>query len=120
MDTYSLTFTSRYITEPEFQTFFDFIKQRSELKQALWLSRMLIILPNSQEALDEIKQHPYVDSMEQFASGNSYSNKWAVVFDSPLDDSYRRRASLILSFRRSEKTEIYSAITTIFTPFFEA
>ena len=81
MDTYSIEFSSRDLSNTEMERFIEFIKERCQLKQVFWLSHTFIAVPNSFDALQQIKDHSCVVSLSKFASGDGYQNKWRVVYD---------------------------------------
>ena len=85
MDTYLLKFSTQHVLDGEMNRFVEFVKQRSQLRQAFWLTQSLVIFPNSQRDLQEIVEHPRVVSMEKFVTGDTYRNSFNVVFDEPVE-----------------------------------
>ena len=75
MDTYSLTFAETASDEN-----IDFIRGRVTIRQALWLSRTIIAVPNDQTCLDELFSQTWL-KVVKVASGDSYRNQWGVVRD---------------------------------------
>ena len=80
MDTYSLTFD-----ETTSDKDLNFIRERVTVKQVLWFSRVFIALPKDQKCLDELQEQSWL-KVEKFATGDSYQNKWGVVYDATEED----------------------------------